>query len=75
LNASPGNPPFHSLPATPDLLQHLDSVVFRDVWKAVALAVNYALFNEVATEALFSAQVLRTGVLDKCFSGFQAGGM
>lgn len=41
----------------PALLQHLDSVVFRDVWKAVALAVNYALFNEIATEALFSVQV------------------
>ena len=39
------------------LAQHLDAVVFRDVWKAVALAVNYALYNEVATEALFSAQV------------------
>ncbi|KAL4457702.1 hypothetical protein ABPG75_012567 [Micractinium tetrahymenae] len=38
------------------LAQHLDAVVFRDVWKSVALAVNYSLYNEVATEALFSPQ-------------------
>lgn len=31
--------------------------MFRDVWKAVALAVNYAMFNDIATEALFSWQV------------------
>jgi hypothetical protein len=38
------------------LSSHLDSVVFRDVWRAIALAVNYAFFNDVATEAEFSAQ-------------------
>lgn len=27
------------------------------MWRAVALAVNYSLYNEVATEALFSPQV------------------
>ncbi|GAB4820726.1 hypothetical protein N2152v2_007772 [Parachlorella kessleri] len=47
------------LSQVPTWLQHLDSVVFRDVWKAVALAVNYALFNELATEALFSTQGTR----------------
>jgi hypothetical protein len=31
----------------------------RDVWRGVALAVNAGLYNEVATEALFSAQVGR----------------
>lgn len=36
---------------------HLDAVVFRDVWKAMAVAVNYAMFNDVATEAPFSPQV------------------
>ena len=35
---------------------HLDAVIFRDVWKAVALAVNYAIFNDIATEAAFSAE-------------------
>jgi hypothetical protein len=34
----------------------LDAVAFRDVWRAVALAVNAAAYNEVATEALFSPQ-------------------
>ncbi|EFN58829.1 hypothetical protein CHLNCDRAFT_140664 [Chlorella variabilis] len=38
------------------LAEQLDAVVFRDVWRSVALAVNYGLYNEVATEALFSAQ-------------------
>jgi hypothetical protein len=38
------------------LSSHLDSVVFRDVWRAIALAVNYAFFNDVATEAEFSEQ-------------------
>lgn len=35
----------------------LDAVVFRDVWRAVAVTVNYAFFNEVATEAAFTEQV------------------
>jgi hypothetical protein len=34
---------------------HLDAVAFRDVWRAAALAVNYAFFNDVATEARFSS--------------------
>ncbi|KAL4536055.1 hypothetical protein Ndes2526A_g05602 [Nannochloris sp. 'desiccata'] len=38
------------------LSSHLDAVLFRDVWRAIALAVNYALFNDVATEAEFSEQ-------------------
>lgn len=39
-----------------ELSHHLDAVIFRDVWRAAALAVNYAMFNDVATEAAFSAQ-------------------
>jgi RAD50-interacting protein 1 len=38
------------------LSSHLDSVVFRDVWRAIALAVNFSFFNDVATEADFSMQ-------------------
>jgi hypothetical protein len=38
------------------LSSHLDSVVFRDVWRAIALAVNSAFFTDVATEAEFSEQ-------------------
>ena len=36
------------------LSSYLDAVVFRDVWKGLALAVNTVLFNDVATEAMFS---------------------
>ena len=35
----------------------LDAVVFRDTWKAIAVAVNRELYNSVATEAKFSLQV------------------
>eukprot|EP00887_Chlorella_sp_A99_P002654 scaffold6.g2654.t1 len=42
---------------------HLDAVAFLDIWRAVALAVNYSLYNDVATEALFSRQgALQLGV-------------
>jgi hypothetical protein len=34
----------------------LDADSFRAVWKLVALALNRSLFNDVATEARFSAQ-------------------
>ena len=37
-----------------DVASRLDAVVFRDVWRAVAVAVNSAFFNDVATEATFS---------------------
>uniref|UniRef100_A0A1D1ZRM1 RAD50-interacting protein 1 n=2 Tax=Auxenochlorella protothecoides TaxID=3075 RepID=A0A1D1ZRM1_AUXPR len=38
------------------LSSDLDPPVFADVWRAVALAINQAFYNEVATEALFSPQ-------------------
>jgi hypothetical protein len=38
-------------------LPHGAAPCCRDVWRSVALAVNYGVYNEVATEALFSAQV------------------
>ena len=34
----------------------LDGVVFRDTWRAVAVAATRAIFNDVATEARFSEQ-------------------
>lgn len=43
------------------LSSDLDPPVFADVWRAVALAINQAFYNEVATEALFSPQVRRCG--------------
>ena len=36
---------------------NMDAVVFRETWKAIAVAVNRHLYNEVATEARFSYQV------------------
>ena len=36
---------------------NLDAVVFRDTWRAVAIAVMRLLYNEVATEAQFSPEV------------------
>lgn len=36
------------------LALHLDAIVYRDIWKSVALSVNAAIFNEIATEAVFS---------------------
>lgn len=48
-----------ALDATLKLLaQCLDAVVFRETWKAIAVAVNRQLYNEVATEARFSFQVI-----------------
>ena len=35
----------------------LDAVVFRDTWRAVAIAAMRLLYNEVATEAQFSPEV------------------
>lgn len=39
------------------LAANLDAVAFRDVWRAVAVAANRLLYNDVATEASFSPQV------------------
>lgn len=39
------------------LAVHLDAVAFREVWRAVAVALNRMLYNDVATEAAFSPQV------------------
>lgn len=39
------------------LASELDAVVFRDTWKAIAVAINRELYNDVATEAKFSFQV------------------
>ncbi len=39
------------------LSQHLDSVAFREVWRSAAIALNRLLYNDVATEARFSAEV------------------
>lgn len=39
------------------LAQVLDAVVFRDTWKAIAVAINRELYNGIATEARFSFQV------------------
>lgn len=39
------------------LAGHLDAVCFREVWRAVAVALNRTLYNDVATEAGFSPQV------------------
>jgi len=36
------------------LSHHVDEVVFRDLWKSIAVAVNASMFNDVATEAIFS---------------------
>jgi hypothetical protein len=35
----------------------MDAVVFCDMWRAVAAAITRLMFNDVATEALFSAEV------------------
>ena len=35
------------------LSMHLDGVIFRDAWRAVATAVNRFFFQEIATEASF----------------------
>lgn len=39
------------------LAANLDAVAFREVWRAVAVALNRTLYNDVATEAAFSPQV------------------
>ena len=39
------------------LSMSLDAVVFRDTWRAVAIAVMRLLFNDIATEAQFSPEV------------------
>jgi len=36
------------------LSHHVDEVVFRDLWKSIAVAVNASMFNDVANKALFS---------------------
>ena len=41
------------------LSMSLDAVVFRDTWRAVAIAVMRLLFNDIATEAQFSPEVSR----------------
>ena len=35
----------------------LDAVVFRDTWRAVAIAAMRLLYNDIATEAQFSPEV------------------
>jgi hypothetical protein len=39
------------------LSRHMDQVVFRDMWRAVAVAANRFMYNDIATEAQFSAEV------------------
>jgi hypothetical protein len=39
------------------LAAHMDAVVFREVWRAFAVAANRLLYNDVATEAGFSQEV------------------
>lgn len=36
----------------------LDAVLFRQLWRFAAVGIQQTLFNEVATEAQFSQQVL-----------------
>ena len=36
----------------------LDAVLFRELWRAVAVATTRTLFNDVVTECFFSQQVL-----------------
>ena len=38
----------------------LDSVLFRELWRAVAVATTRTVFNNVVTEAHFSEQVFKT---------------
>ena len=42
------------------LSMSLDAVVFRDTWRAVAIAVMRLLYNDIATEAQFSPEVSRS---------------
>lgn len=39
------------------LSSSMDAVVFRETWKAIAVAINRRMFNDVATETRFSYQV------------------
>lgn len=45
------------------LSARLDAVVFSDTWRAAAIAITRTMFNDVATEARFSAEVLPTHFL------------
>jgi len=36
---------------------HLDSVIFRDVWKGAATGINRLIYNKLVTECQFSPQV------------------
>jgi hypothetical protein len=48
----------HELAANLQILSiSLDAVVFRNVWRAVAVAAMRLLFNDIATEAWFSPEV------------------
>ena len=42
------------------LSQVLDAVLFRDMWKGLAAALNRLVFNGLITEARFSPQVQPT---------------
>ena len=58
----PPSPPLvaglEQLQATLRMLgEHLDAVAFRELWRAVAVAANQLLFNDVVTEATFSPAV------------------
>ncbi|KAK9817674.1 hypothetical protein WJX72_000495 [[Myrmecia] bisecta] len=46
------------------LSQHMDAVVFRDMWRAAAVAVNRLMYNDVATEARFSDEGARQFAVD-----------
>lgn len=37
--------------------EHLDAVAFRDLWRAVAVAANQLLFNDIVTETTFAPAV------------------
>lgn len=61
--AAPADPPpsptlvyaLEQLQATLRMLsQHMDAVAFRALWRAVAVAANQLLFNDVVTEASFT---------------------
>jgi len=39
------------------LSSSMDAVVFRETWKAIAVAVNRRMYNDVATETKFTYQV------------------
>eukprot|EP00884_Botryococcus_braunii_P018181 jgi/Botrbrau1/5046/Bobra.37_1s0012.1 len=58
-------PALEGLAATLALLaDHMDQVVFREMWRAVAVAANRMMYNEIATEARFSSRGARQFSVD-----------